>query len=218
LLGLTGCYAQLQTAGVALGHEEKIGKCRCVVSRFLFLLIAIAVCSFSLPAQAQQHRVTAEGGVGIVGQGAQRIPSGRLGYAYEVVPHMDVTARFRFSHIQTYDSYWLLQRADLTYLDGSVGITLHPIDTDRHRIDLGLSAALRGRWERRAVRAYELGDRDSVKVWYEKRMSTDVGYLLRVGYNYRVSSSFWIGAHMHGYTYREGTSLFLFGLSVDYTL
>jgi hypothetical protein len=45
-----------------------------------------------------------------------------------------------------------------------------------------------------------------------------VGYLLRAGYNYRIARSFWVGAHMHGYTYQEGTPLFLFGLSLDYEL
>jgi len=29
---------------------------------------------------------------------------------------------------------------------------------------------------------------------------------------------FWFSAHLNGYTYREGTIFFLFGLSVDYQL
>jgi hypothetical protein len=56
------------------------------------------------------------------------------------------------------------------------------------------------------------------QVWYERRTSVDLGYQLRAGYSYRLTSSFRLGAHMHGYTYREGTSLFLFGLTVDYLL
>jgi hypothetical protein len=53
-------------------------------------------------------------------------------------------------------------------------------------------------------------------VRYERDQSTDIGYLLRTGYSYRLTSSVHLGAHMHGYTYREGTTLFLFGLAVYY--
>jgi hypothetical protein len=123
------------------------------MKRTPLLLAVVALLSLTLPAGAQDQRLFLEGGFGIVGQGAQRIPSGQLSYAYEAVPHVDLINSVRVSHIQTYGSEDLLQRADLTYLNVSVGITLHPLDTRHHRIDLGISGTIRGRWEREAVRA-----------------------------------------------------------------
>ena len=188
--------------------------------RSFLLACVIYACLFPSPTQAQ-GTLSVESGMGIVGSGDHLIPSGQVTYAREIFSHVDATTRLRFSHIQTYGSEWLLQRANLTYLDGSVGLTVHPLDSDHHRIDLGLSATLRGRWERRATRARIRPGPDGrreTRVWYERRSSADVGYLLRAGYNYRIAESFWMGFHMHGYTYQEGTPLFLFGLSLDYEL
>ena len=79
---------------------------------------------------------------------------------------------------------------------------------------------MRGRWETRTIelkRLYVDGQPTEVIAHNtERRTSADTGFFLRAGYSYRLSQSFWIGGHMNGYTYQEGTSLFLFTLSVDY--
>lgn len=175
-------------------------------------------------ADAQNHRLTGEVAYGIVGFGDVRIPSGRVGYNRQIVPHVDLTASIRFSRTREWEPLDPSPGVphDLSYLDSAVGVTLHPIDSDKHRFDLGLSAALRGRWETRTTAIKILfSDGEPKKLLRhetERRTSADTGFLLRTGYSYKITRSLWLGAHMRGYTYQEGTSLFLFGLSVDYEL
>jgi hypothetical protein len=195
---------------------------RIAIMRYLFVFSLLALFLIP-PVQAQQHRLTGELAVGKIGAGDHLIPSAQLGYSREIWSYVDVTASTRFSFIETYGSRFLLSRGSFSYLDGAVGLTIRPFDTDHHRLDVGLSGAIRGRWETRATRAKARTDSNGeieeiIFIDYERRKSADVGYLLRAGYSYRISSSVRLGAHLHGYTYQEGTSLFVFGLSVDYTL
>lgn len=183
-----------------------------------FLVASLAVC----PTQAQNSRLTSEMGVANIGSGGQLIPSGRIGASSRLVSYVDLVFDLRFSHLQTFGNPDFPQRGNFSYLDGSVGLSLHPVDTDRHRLDLGLSGAARKRWETRLVQADvtigENGDLVPVEEVYEHRSSVDVGYMLRLGYSYKLSSKFRIGVQLHGYTYHEGTSLYIAGLTCGYLL
>lgn len=184
----------------------------------LFLLLP------SSTSQAQNHHLKGGAGYGIVGSGDQRIPSAHLGYARQILSHLDATVHLRFSRTRRWKPLDPSPGVphDLSYLDGSIGLSLHPIDSGQHRLDLGIGGALRGRWETRTIRLklfYSDGQPTEVLAHdTERRTSADIGFLLRAGYNYRLSRSLWLGAHLNGYTYQEGTTLFLFGLSVDYRL
>lgn len=173
---------------------------------------------------AQNNRLKGGVGYGIVGSGDHRIPSAHLGYARQIFPHLDAAVELRFSRTRRWKPLDPSPGVphDLSYLDGFIGLTLHPIDSDQHRLDLGVGGALRGRWETRTLELklfYDGGQPTEVLTHdTERRSSADTGFLLRAGYSYRISSSFWLGAHMNGYTYQEGTSLFMFALSVDYQL
>jgi len=195
--------------------------------RLLTLMVAFTIVFLASPptAVAQDHRLTTEISYGIVGFGDIRIPSGQLGYSRQIVPHLDLTASIRFSRTREWEPLDTSPGLphDLSYLDGTVGLELHPIDSDKHRLDLGLSAALRGRWETRTTGIKILFGPDDqpqklLRHETDRRTSADTGFLLSTGYNYKITPSLWLGAHLRGYTYQEGTSLFLFGLSVDYTL
>lgn len=190
------------------------------------LPVILVVSLFVIPSSyAQQQRLTGGTAYGIVGRGDYLIPSGHLGYARQIAPHLDFTASLRFSRSREWEPLETYPDAprDLSYLDGGVGLSLYPIDSDHHRLDLGIGAVLRGRWETRTKRIrvrmgpggqpVELIDHKT-----ERRTSADTGFLLRTGYSYRISRPFWLGVHLNGYTYQEGTTLFLFGLSVDYSL
>ena len=62
----------------------------------IFTLFALPLAS-TPSAQAQQQRLTAETGTSIIGSGDFYIPSLRLGYAHQIIPHVNATADLRFS-------------------------------------------------------------------------------------------------------------------------
>jgi hypothetical protein len=188
-------------------------------------LIGICLIAFAatphLPdqqARAQSQRLTGDFAYGIVGSGDILSPSGRLGYAREIVSHVDVVGETRFSHLQRFGNEDPLSRGNFTYLDVSIGPSIHPLDTENHRIDLGLYGTVRHRWETRAIRARVGSGGELISITYERRTSFDAGYLLRFGYSYRISRKVRLGLHAHGYTYQEGTSVFLVSLTMDYLL
>ena len=198
-------------------------------SPFFLTIISLVLLFIPLTSHAQNHHLKGGVGYGIVGSGDHRIPSAHLGYARQILSHLDATAHLRFSRTRRWKPLDPSPGVphDLSYLDGSIGLLLHPIDSKHHRLDLGIGGAMRGRWETRTIelkRLYVDGqptyvDGQPTEVIAhntERRTSADTGFFLRAGYSYRLSQSFWIGGHMNGYTYQEGTSLFLFTLSVDY--
>jgi len=169
-------------------------------------------------ARAQTHRLTADLGYGLVGAGDILIPTGRLGYAREVVSHVDIVGETRLTHLQRFGNNNPTRRGNYSYLDLSVGLSIHPLDTKNHRLDVGFFGTIRRRWETRVTRAQLGSDGKVISITYERRTSVDAGYLLRFGYSYRLSEKMRLGLHAHGYTYQEGTSIFLVGLTVDYLL
>lgn len=181
-----------------------------------FLFAALFFASF--PAQAQPHRLVGDVSIAAIGSGGQNIPSVRVGYARSLSTVFDVNVDTRFSHRQMFGNEDVGQRGNFTYLNGSAGLTLSPLNSDRHRFSLGVHGAIRHRWETQVVQSRSIIGGPVLDVDYKRETSVDTGFLLRTGYSYRLTKAFRVGGHLHGYTYQEGTSVVVFGMLVEYAL
>lgn len=184
---------------------------------FVVILLALPMTTYA----QQPAQVTGGFSIGIVGQGDRLIPSGHVGYHLALASSLDINGEVRFSRLSALNHDDPLRRGRLTYLDGSLGINVQPIQFGRHQLSFGLGAAMRGRWEydaylvRNRRRGGELVEQE---VFFDRRRSVDVGARLKAMYSVRITPALRLGLYMEGYNYNEGTGLFFFGVQSAFLL
>lgn len=178
------------------------------------LLVGVLYGSVPDCAQSQgfqsQNRLTAGVSAGIVSQRDHTIPSVQVGYARALSEPIEAFGHVRFSRLQSLGNEEALQRVRRTYLEFGGGGRAYPLRAGRHRVGVGLGAAIRGRWEYVSIRAYQRPG-SPVRVDYENRRSADVGWIFDIGYDVRFRDSFRVGVFVAGQTFNEGPSIFSLG-------
>lgn len=186
------------------------------IKHFIVMALLVGGVHGAVPsdAKSQDHlarnRLTVGVSAGIVSQRDHAIPSAQVGYARAFSKSFEAFGHIRFSRLQSLGNETPLQRARRTYLELGVGGRAYPLQAGRHRVGIGLGAAVRGRWEYVSIQAYRRPD-SPLRVDYENRRSADVGWIFDIGYDLRFRDSFRSGLFVSGQTFNEGPSIFSIG-------
>jgi hypothetical protein len=182
---------------------------------------ALVALFLALPAQAQTHRFSFGAGQAIMGEDDYIVPTVSATYAWSVANALSLEGRSHVTWMRNKDAFFVLDQDDFTSVSVTAGIAIHPIRTQRHRLDLRIGAALRGRWEDDTIYGVMQRRTDGTFETVESRRiqmnSADAGLDFGAGYSIRVFRGAWIELESFGLDYLEGTSLYNVGGKVGYT-
>lgn len=182
---------------------------------------ALIVFFVALPAQAQSHRFSFGAGQAIMSDDDYIVPTVSATYAWSVSQGLSIESRSHVTWMRNRDAFFVLDQDDFTSVSVGAGLAIHPIHTQRHRLDLRVGVALRGRWEDDTIYGTMLQRPDGTFETVESRSirmnSADAGFDFGVGYGVRVFRRAWLEVESFGLDYLEGTSLYNVGAKVGYT-
>jgi len=201
-----------------------------IVLHLIVLLFAVLGLSMPERATAQQASpavasadatspaawtVRVGGGYAIAGDGDQTSPLPHVEVTAPLVGPLHLTSRLSVFHNDAWSESLAFGSARLTLTSLDLGARVYPIASARHRLGFTLAPSLRTRSSERVIATRGTVGEPGFEALVHESKGTDIGYAMGMEYGVRVFKSTSLVAEMRGASYREGTSVFLFGVGVQ---
>lgn len=158
------------------------------------------------------------GGYAIAGDGDQTSPHPHVEVTAPLVGPLHLTSRLSVFHDNAWSESLAFGSARLTLTSLDLGLRVYPISSKRHHLGFTLAPSLRTRSSERVIATRGSVDAPEFEALVVTSQGTDVGYAMGMEYGVRLFGPTALVAEMRGASYREGTSVFLFGLGLQLSL